>query len=344
MSDFTKKFLTAVAIVVGLLFLWTIRDILGILFGAIIISSATAPLVDRLQKIGLPRVFGGLMVYIGVIVLIAGVLTIVLPPLASELAQLAQSLPGFLQDASFFGGEQSLSEIIAGSQQALQQLSQQLNQIGQGVFQAATQLVGSFVSLVIILVISFYLSVQDQGIKRFLQATIPKQYQKRVLKIVDRSQRTLAHWLQAELVTGAAVGVLVFTGLSILGVKFALVLSIIAFLFEFIPFLGPILAAIPAIILAFTQDVSLGLLTVLLYVIVQQIENHILVPQMMHRFMHINPIFVILALLIGAKLGGVGGALLSVPILALVMRFLEEFYGFKFTVDLPPPPVEPTKS
>jgi predicted PurR-regulated permease PerM len=290
-------------------------------------------MINRLQKIGLPRILGAFLVYFGAIALIIGVLSMVLPPLAGELAQLAVTLPDYLRQSSFFPeGTQTVTNILSGSQEALQQLSQQLGQISGGLLTATSRLVGGFVSLVVILVIAFYLSVQDEGIKRFLKATVPQAHQGYVLKLVARSQRTLAHWLEGGLLVGTAVGLMTFIGLTILGVKFALVLSILAFLFEFIPFLGPILAAIPAIIIAFFQDVNLGLLVVLLYLIVQQTENHILTPQVMKKAVGLNPIFVILALLIGAKLGGLAGLLLAVPLLAITVEFLEDMLGFQLKI------------
>lgn len=344
MSEFTKNFLKAVGIIIALLFLWAIRDVIAILFGAIILSSATAPLVDKLQDWRLPRVIGGLLVYIGLILLIIGLLTLIIPPLAKELAQLAVALPDFLKGLPLLSeGQQTLTDFLAGSQAALQNLSQQFGQISEGIFRALAQVAGGVVSLIVILIIAFYLSVQDQGIKRFLEATVPKVHHQDVLRIVERSQKTLSHWLQAELLTGTAVGLMTFVGLSILGIKFALLLSLLAFLFELIPFLGPILAAIPAVVFAFSQSVTLGLLVIVLYVIVQQTENHILVPQVMRRVVGLNPIFVILALLIGAKLGGIAGILLAVPLLAITLEFLATFYGFKFQLNLPPP-VEPTRT
>lgn len=340
MSDFTRNFLKAVGITVTLLFLWIIRDVLAILFGAIILSSTTAPMVDRLQKWGIPRVLGGLLVYAALILLIVGLLSLIIPPLAAEVAQLAVNLPDFLKNIPLFEGQDTLKDVILGSQETLRQLSQQFNQIGQTVLQAAAQVVGGMISLLVILIIAFYLSVQDQGIKRFLKASLPQVHHRDVLKIVDRFQKTLSYWLRAELLTGAAVGLMTFVGLSILGVKFAVLLSLLAFLFELVPFLGPILAAIPALVIAFSQSLTLGFLTLILYVFVQQVENHILAPQIMHRVLGLNPIFVILALLIGAKLGGVGGVLLAVPLLALTLESLEVFYGFRFKVDLPLPPAK----
>ena len=120
------------------------------------------------------------------------------------------------------------------------------------------------------------------------------------------------------------IGVLTYIGLFFLDVKYALTLALIAGLFELIPYVGPFIALIPAAILAFIQAPLLGLLVVILYVVIQQLENYVIVPQVMKKTVGLNPIVIIIVMLIGAKLAGVIGIILSVPLTASIAEFLKD--------------------
>jgi predicted PurR-regulated permease PerM len=120
------------------------------------------------------------------------------------------------------------------------------------------------------------------------------------------------------------VGCLTYIGLYFLGIKYALTLALVAALLEIIPYIGPILAAIPAVILGFAQSPFLALLVILLFVVIQQLENYIIVPQVMKKTVGLNPIVIIIVMLIGAKLAGVIGIILAVPVAAAVAEFLKD--------------------
>jgi len=121
------------------------------------------------------------------------------------------------------------------------------------------------------------------------------------------------------------VGLLVYLGLTLLGVKYALTLALIAGILEIVPYVGPIISAIPGIILAFLQAPVLGLLVLILYIVIQQLENYVIFPQVMKKTVGLNPIVIIIAMLIGAKLAGILGIILSVPITAAITEFVKDF-------------------
>jgi len=158
----------------------------------------------------------------------------------------------------------------------------------------------------------------------FLRLVTPHEHEAYVVNLWARSQRKIGKWLQGQILLALLVGVLVFIGLTILDVRYALALSILAATFEIIPVFGPILAAIPSVIVAFIQSPTLGLWVILLYVIVQQVENHIIYPLVVRKAIGVPPLLVILALLIGGKLGGLPGFILAVPIAATIMEFTND--------------------
>ena len=122
-----------------------------------------------------------------------------------------------------------------------------------------------------------------------------------------------------------AVGFLTFVGLRILGVKYALTLAVIAGILEIVPVIGPIISSIPAIIIGFTQSPFLGLLVLILYAVIQQSENHIIVPKVMQKTTGLSPVVIVISFLIGAKLLGLLGILLAVPIAVILSVFVDEF-------------------
>src|SRR6056297_730186 len=126
-----------------------------------------------------------------------------------------------------------------------------------------------------------------------------------------------------------SVGLLIFIGLSLLNIQYAIVLGLLAALFEFIPYVGPILAAIPAVLIAFIKGPIFALLALALYILIQQVENYILAPQIMKRAVALNPIVVIIVLLIGYKMGGFIGVILAVPVTVFAIEISKEVFGLE---------------
>ncbi|MEK7084944.1 MAG: AI-2E family transporter, partial [Patescibacteria group bacterium] len=199
-----------------------------------------------------------------------------------------------------------------------------LNQAASGFFRAASAIFGGALSFILIIVISFYLSVQEHGIENFLRVVTPKEYEGYVLDVWSRSRRKIGLWLQGQLLLGILVGVLVFMGLTILGVKYALLLGILSAMFEIIPVFGPIMAAIPAITVAALQSPSLGLWVLIFYVIVQQFENHLIYPLVVRKTVGVPPLMVVLSLLVGGTLAGFFGLLLAVPVAAALVEIAND--------------------
>jgi predicted PurR-regulated permease PerM len=174
-------------------------------------------------------------------------------------------------------------------------------------------------------VFSFYFAVQETGIDDFLRLVTPVEHEQYVVSLWRRSQDKIGKWMQGQLLLGLIVGVLLYLGLVILGVPYALLLAVLAAIFELIPVFGQILAALPAIAVAFGDGgVTAALLVLGLYLIVQQFESNLIYPLVVKKIVGVPPLLVILALLIGAKLAGFLGILLSVPIAAALQEFIND--------------------
>ncbi len=184
---------------------------------------------------------------------------------------------------------------------------------------------GGALSFILMIVLSFYLAVQEDGVGSFLRIVSPTKHHDYIINLWKRSQRKIGFWMQGQLLLGIIIGVLVYLGLMIIGIKHALLLASIAAVFELIPIFGPILSAVPAVLIAVVNDsVTSGLLVIGLYIIIHQFENHLLYPLVVRKIVGISPIVVILALVIGFKLAGFLGVLLAVPIASALMEYIND--------------------
>lgn len=317
-------------IVLGFVFLYLVRDVLVVLFFAIIIASAIGPFGDWLDKKKIPRLLGILILYLAFFGLLVFLLSLIVPSLAFELSQLTKTLPEFVSDIS--GALEKAQQRDAGRyfdflseiQNQLDAFSQFLAISSQSVINLIVNIFGGVLSTIAVIVISFYLSVMRRGILDFIQSTVPEKHETYVISLWKRTEYKVGRWFQGQLLLALTVGLAVFIGLSLLNVKYALLLGILAMVLEIVPIVGPVIAAIPAIIIAFFQSPTLGLWVLGFYVGVQQLENHILAPMILGKTVGLNPITVIIALLIGGKVAGILGIIIAVPVAVIIVEILDD--------------------
>lgn len=330
----TASVFRAVLVLAAFALLYLLSNVLIILLFAIVIASAAAPFIKWLEAYRVPRLVGAIMLYVGVFSVVIVVSSLVIPSISSELSRLTSYLPRITSDLSnsldtvqqgapkyfdFVGEVQNILEVVSGY---LQQFSQSALNLVVGAF-------GGILSFVAIIVISFYLSVMRNGVENFLSAVVPERYETYVIDLWRRVETKVGLWLQGQLLLALIVGILVFVGLALLGVKFALVFALLAMALEIVPVAGPVLAAIPAVTMAFVQDPTLGFWTFILYVAIQQVENHVLVPLVIGKSTGLNPIVVILAILVGGQLIGLAGMLLGVPVATIIVEILDDMVRLK---------------
>ncbi|MDF1497758.1 MAG: AI-2E family transporter [Patescibacteria group bacterium] len=327
-----------------LFFLIYLRGIIFIVFISIILALIMNPQVDKLQKKKIPRVAGTASLFLMAFIVIGLLFYIVAPPLAKELSNLASNLPTYIENAGI--DYKSFSEnntIYNGSfnykvseplQNILIEASKTMKDITSNVIVGILGLLGGFLSVILILVISFYLVVEENGVEKFVQTLIPSESRPQALRIIRKVEIKLGKWFVGQLFLGFIVGFLSFVGLTILGIPYALVLAIIAGTMELIPYIGPTLSGIPAIIIAFTISPFLAILTFGLYFIIQQLENYLIVPKVMEKSVGLHPVIIIIAMLIGGQLAGVLGIILAIPVTTIASIFLEDIYSHRKKEDL----------
>ncbi len=200
-----------------------------------------------------------------------------------------------------------------------------LNQVSAGFINSASSLFGGVVSFILIIVLSFYLAVQEDGVEKFLRVIIPDPDESYVINLWRRVRTKIGLWMQGQIVLALLVGLLVYLGLMVLGVKNALLFAVVAALLETIPLFGPIIAAVPAVAASYNDGgTSPALVVAGLYLIIHQFENHLIYPLVVKKIVGVPPILVILSLLVGWKLAGFLGIILSVPAASLLIEFVND--------------------
>ena len=320
-------------------FLFQLRSVVLIVLTAIVIASAVEPGVRSMTRRGLPRILG----VIGVYALLFGTFFVIfyffLPSVLEDFATCAANIPSYLESIAHSGAFDSYTSILGlpsvstiSSADVMTSIRESLNIGGAfgNAFSAVTHIFGGVFSLILIIVFSFYFAVIETGVDDFLNIITPKSHQAYVAGLWRRSQHKIGLWMQGQLLLGVIMGVLVFLLLTIFQVPHALVLAVIAGCFEIIPVFGPILAAVPAVAIAFAAGgPKLGIIVVFIYIIAQQFENHLIYPQVVTRVVGVPPLLVILALIVGAELAGFLGIILSVPAAATLQELVKDLQGGK---------------
>lgn len=330
----TSGTVVKILVIMALAYLaFVLRNLLLIILTSVVIASAIEPATRWFTKRKIPRPLAVIVMYLSLFIVIAGVTTVILPPLAQDIKSLISTIPQYVDNVDLIDLEKIpglslvLNQFTASfsSGELIQQVGGYTGQATFGFFQTAGTIFGSIFSFILIIVISFYLAVQDDGVSSFLRIVTPIKHEKYIIDLWKRSQRKIGLWMQGQLLLGVIVGVLTYLGLSILGVDNALLLALIAAVFELIPIFGAILSAIPAVGVALIQDgFSLALIVMGLYLIIQQFENHLIYPLVVKKIVGIPSLLAILALIVGAQLAGFLGVIISVPIAAALMEYLAD--------------------
>lgn len=333
LSITTGSWVKGVLVIMGAYALFQIHELLLAIVASIIIASAVEPVAIWAKHKNLSRMLTVLTVYVSVAIILAGLFYFLFLPLIGETAEFAKTLPTYSETTSTQVFSSSLApEGLVGDTTSifsLSELTSQINSIAsslsQGVFSSISVIFGGVLSFILIVVLSFYLAVQEDGIAKFLGVIVPYHHEKYAIDLWRRSQKKIGLWMQGQLLLAVIVMVMVYLGLLLIGVPHALLLAVLAGIFELIPLFGPIISAIPAIIIGFASGgTSIALIVAGLFLIIQQFENHLIYPLVVKKVVGVNPLVSILALIIGGQLAGFLGILVSVPIAAVIMEFFSD--------------------
>lgn len=324
----TGSIIRVILVILALWFLYFVRDIIAIVFVSLIIASALSPTVDKLCKAHIPRVVSVIAIYLIILALLSGLIYFVVPPMVAQIQQLAEMLPDYTK--TFANLISSLRDINNGgwlnaSQESLNSLSSFLGGFLQNIFTTTVGFFSGAAALTMVFILTLYFILDENGVKKFFVSLLPLKQKPQIINIANKIGIKLGGWLRGQIILAFAIGIIVYIGLSLLNIPYALTLAILAGLLEIVPIIGPIISAIPAILIAFTISPTTALMVTIFYILVQELENKLLVPKVMQHTVGLNPISIIIIILIGAKLMGILGILLAVPVASVFYVILEEW-------------------
>ena len=329
------SWMRGVAVVAVAYALYLISGFILVVIASVVIASAIEPAVVRAKKSNIPRLPMVIFIYLASALFIAALFYFFLLPLVGEISSFIKTLTiysnsvtngGLLSDMfrnqDLFGGLDT--PII------IRELSSRLNALAsflsQGIFSSLSLVFGGVLNFILIIIISFYLVVQEDGISKFLKMITPLKHEQYVIRLWRRSQAKIGLWMQGQLLSSALVMIMVYVALLIIGVPHALLLAVLAGVFELIPLFGATLAAIPTLFIAFTSGgLTTAIIVGVVYVLIQQLESNLIYPMVVKKIVGVPPLVSIMALVIGGTLAGFLGVLISVPVAAAVMEFINDF-------------------
>lgn len=303
-----RTIIFTVALLLALWLIVQIRDILFLIFISFILMAAIRPLVDRLERFRIPRLLAILLIYAVVFGLFGFGVAGTIPKLVTQSTRLIAELPAFVARVMPYW------DVDIGA------LTQQIAPLGQNVLRVTVGIFSNLITTLTVLVFTFYFLLERRYAEVFLSSIMGTGAARAVMDVLRKIEKRLGAWVHGELLLMFFVGLLVYVGLSFLRIDFALPLAIISGLLEIVPVVGPIISAVPAILVAISISPLLAFSVVALYFIVQQVENNLLVPFVMKKSVGLSPLITIFALMLGARLAGLVGAVLAVPMVLVLQE------------------------
>jgi predicted PurR-regulated permease PerM len=318
----------------GVVVVWTLylaRDVLLLIYVSVLLAIGFGPIVHAIEhqktvpiEGRLPRWLAILVVYL----LIVGTLTVVgflvIPPLVTQARALATALPGLIDQGQTWLLRYGVLDHRITLEEALRRAPAASGDAVGTVATAATSVVATLFAFLTVLILTFYLLVESDSLFRGFARLFPRADRPRVQEAAEQISLKVSAWLSGQLFLAGVIGVSAAIGLYALGVPYFYVLALVAAFGEMIPVVGPILAAIPAVVVGFGVSPQTGLFVLLFFLAQQQVENHFLVPKVMSRQVGVSAVTVIIALLIGGSVLGIIGAVLAVPSAAILQVVIQE--------------------
>ena len=312
--------------------LFLARSALLLVYISALFAIGIGPLVGVIERRPLirggrvPRWAAILAIYMLFLGVLLGTGLLVVPPLVRQAREFWAALPGMTEQWQQWLIERGLLSQTLSLMDVVQQAERGSSDAVGTVLAAVSGIVGGLFGFVTILILTFYLLVDADNLARTFVRLFPPAKRAQVEDACHRTSGKVSAWLGGQLLLAAIIGTTAAAGLFLLGVPYFYVLALIAGIGEMSPMIGPVLAAIPAVAVAFTVSPGLALGVALFFFLQQQLENHVLVPKIMARQVGVSAAGVIVALLIGGTLLGIAGAILAVPTMAILQVLWHELF------------------
>jgi predicted PurR-regulated permease PerM len=329
-----KVVLVTAAVVGGLYFIYLTRDVIGLILIAVFFALAIAPAVNWLdRRARLPRWLAILVVYLGIGGSIFGIGLLLVPPLVDGINDLSDDLPGYVEDLrenETFREYDDRYEITDKLTEQAEDLPSRLGDAAGTLRDVTVGVFSSFIKLFSILVISFFLLIDGDRIIGWVYRQLPADRQRRLRIVGDDVSDAITGYVFGNFVISILAGIVTYVTLSILDIPFAVPLAIMFAFFDLVPMVGATVGGIlVALVVAIAGDLPVDLIVWgVVLILYQQVENNIIQPFVYGRTVEIHPLAVIVAILIGAALLGILGALIAIPVAAAVQSVVRDYWRF----------------
>jgi predicted PurR-regulated permease PerM len=326
---------------------------------AAVIALIMNPLIKKLEWVKVPRYLGVFLVYIAILGLLVLFFILIIPPALTQLQEILDNSPQYAETVrkqieSWKDSLESLNlpfDISEWYNDVAERAEEYIADAGKSVVSYSFNILGALTNFFLVIVISIYMLLDAKRIGRFVKKMFPEKFESDADEFILRSQRALTQWIRAQVVLGLIVGASTALGIWLLGVvgiwpegsKYAVFFGAWAGVTEFIPYIGPILGAIPPVVVALFTSPWAALAVIILFIVIQQLEGHILVPNVMSSVVGVHPLIVIFAVLAGAEIAGIVGMILALPLVALgreMVCFFKPRLSLEKWYQEPQPPVE----
>jgi predicted PurR-regulated permease PerM len=300
--------------------LWSVRGFILMMIVALVISTFINDFVIRLEKHKIPRMLSVMSFYIFVTLLFFAFILFVSPIIVKEVTALSRFYPEISQLVNLDFLINQVNEVVTINDVFLKIKETPI----QKLFNILGSFFGGIINLVVVFVVSFYLSIERSGISRILKIFTPQHYEESVNKVWENTQKKIGGWFRAQLIIAVLLIFITYIGLSIIGIPYALLLSLVAGLFGLIPY-GIFIAIIPAVIIAgISGGFKLAIVVLLFYLLVQQVLDYGVQPYIFKKMTGIPPLLVILSVIIGTQLFGFAGLIIAIPAALFGLEIISE--------------------
>jgi len=304
--------------------IYLVRDILVWFIFALIISVLFNPGVTFLRRLRVPRVLAVIFIYVAIFGLLGILIYATAPMFVNEIRQFSQLFPQYF--GKIAPPLRGLGvEAFESMESFTQALGETLQRASSDIFNALAIFFGGIGSTIFVLAIALFLSLEEKGVERVIALLSPKRYESYILSLWIRSQTRVAGWFGSRILTCFLVGLAVFITLRLFNVNYAFSLALLAGVFDFVPVLGPIIVGAIAFVFVALDSWLKAFFVLIAFILIQQIEGNILSPILTKRFVGIPPVLVLISLALGAKLLGILGAVLAIPLAGILFEFLRDF-------------------
>lgn len=337
--NFLVSLTLIVAIGVLLVLLWQLRNLLVTLMISVVLAAALGPLIDQAEKIRMPRWFAVVLVYLALLAGLTGVGLLIGPTVAKQIQRLTLALPSYLEEIQHLA-EDLVTRLGVIDPEFLDQLNRLIDAqaLTGWVIRSSQQLLvrsvgvtrgilGGFVTVLLAVLISGYMLAGSRSLIRGLVELFPHPWNQRLADQVEPVGLRMGGYIQGRVVVSGILGIVITAGLRFLGLsEFALALGVIAGFTNLIPFLGPVLGSLPALLVAIAQGGWTFLWVLLLFIIIQNLETYVLDPLLVGSSVRVHPLYQLLAVLGGTQVLGIIGAVIVPPWVAGSAVLLENLY------------------